>query len=747
MVFDRSLFIRGLILALVVVVTAAGAADSPTSAQLGRALDGLPSTVAPSGILLDRTVILSNLTRHDGRDGSPAVDVAGLRQMLLEMHRASLVSRDWPTPTDLRRAARLGRQTNEVPLALLNLAYHRLRDDAVAPGRLQLDGNRLVLAPGTSADTVSRAGRLVAAAPLLERILGGRVVRYRMAADLVVTDTPLRNLSIDLDDGGGARPLVPDETIVAHYRTTGVKTLTVRATLADGSSVTSRSTLRVDTLDAPPYTEAWPITASISHDGEAGTGTAYVYLADGHTQLTDPVVIVEGFDLDNSLGWPELYELLNQENLLEDLRANGRDAVVLDFTESTDPIQRNAFVLTELLGTIDAVLPTGRAYPLVGASMGGLVGRYALCYLEANGIAHRVHTFLSFDGAQHGANIPLGLQYWLSFFQGESEEAAYLLSRLDTTAARQLLLYHHTDPPGATGQADPLHDALTVQLAGLGDWPAGPRLVAVANGSGATQNQGFDAGAQIVRWEYTSLLVDITGNIWAVPDQSSHIIFDGEIDLIWPLPDTYQTVTVAETRPLDSGPGGWRPSVAQLDTTDVPYGDVEGLHPNHAFIPTISALALDTDDVFFDVAGASDPLALTPFDAIYHPASNEEHVLITPDNKVWILAELDQATTAAPDPVTALAAAPLLYGAEPNPFNPHTSIHYSIPSAGRVTLEVIDLRGRRIRRLVNDALDAGHHRTVWDGRDRRSRPLAAGVYLVRLTHADHVVTNRITLAK
>jgi hypothetical protein len=60
-------------------------------------------------------------------------------------------------------------------------------------------------------------------------------------------------------------------------------------------------------------------------------------------------VVVEGFDLDNSMNWDELYALLNQQNLLEDLRADGYDAVVLNFSDATDYLQRNAFVLVDLL--------------------------------------------------------------------------------------------------------------------------------------------------------------------------------------------------------------------------------------------------------------------------------------------------------------------------------------------------------------------------------------------------------------
>ena len=55
-----------------------------------------------------------------------------------------------------------------------------------------------------------------------------------------------------------------------------------------------------------------------------------------------------------------------------------------------------------------------------------------------------------------------------------------------------------------------------------------------------------------------SRLVDIIGNVWAVPDSTSHIILDGLINRIWPFPDDQMVVYVEGTDPYDSAPGGWR---------------------------------------------------------------------------------------------------------------------------------------------------------------------------------------------
>jgi hypothetical protein len=63
----------------------------------------------------------------------------------------------------------------------------------------------------------------------------------------------------------------------------------------------------------------------------------------------------------------------------------------------------------------------------------------------------------------------------------------------------------------------------------------------------------------------------------------------------------------------------------------------------------------------------------------------------------------------------------------PNPFNPSTSIQYHIPSAGRVRLEVFDVRGEAVDVLVDGFQPAGDHLVVWRS-DRR----ASGTYFYRL---------------
>ena len=84
----------------------------------------------------------------------------------------------------------------------------------------------------------------------------------------------------------------------------------------------------------------------------------------------------------------------------------------------------------------------------------------------------------------------------------------------------------------------------------------------------------------------------------------------------------------------------------------------------------------------------------------------------------------------------------------PNPFNPSTTIEFTLGESARVDLAVYDLAGRRVRRLVADErLDAGPHHATWDGRDARGQVVSAGVYLYRLRAGGFSDSKRMTLVK
>jgi len=90
---------------------------------------------------------------------------------------------------------------------------------------------------------------------------------------------------------------------------------------------------------------------------------------------------------------------------------------------------------------------------------------------------------------------------------------------------------------------------------------------------------------------------------------------------------------------------------------------------------------------------------------------------------------------------------PLLTGCSPNPFNPSASISFQLPQAGNTRLAVYDLKGRKLRELVNGDLPAGEHSMLWDGTCSDGQDAASGVYILRLESGSGTHSRRITLMK
>jgi len=707
-------------------------ADDP-GAVLARSLRPL-EPLAHTGVLYDRVLPLAHLEQLNGGAAAPLVDRSRFRQAIDELRRASVGVPVVPDLAAFDAGVAATRPAGEIPLALLDFAYDRLRDGALADGSLRI-GTDHVEPGGTGSPLV--AARAFAFAALAPRTFRGGDVTFTLESSRIFADEPVATLAIDFGDGAGFRDVRAGERVRIHYAATGTRTLTARLRRADGETLESRTSLVVAALATPLPNDTLHVTATVPYQGQLGTGDAYVDLAPGRTAIANPIVVIEGFDLDNSMNWDELYALLNEQNLLEDLRAEGFDVIVLNFTDATVAIQQNSFVVEALLQQVAAAMPREASIALVGASMGGLCSRYALAFMEKNSIPHHVRTWISFDAPHEGADIPLGLQYWINFFASQSTDAATFLSELNRPAARQMLLYHYTSPATTSGQADPLRASFLSDLAAVGGYPTLPRLVAISNGSADAANQGFLPGDECIRWEYSSAFVAITGDVWAVPDQTSHLIFNGSTRIIFST--TSQSVTVSGTKPWDGAPGGSRASFAELDAVAAPYGDIVALHPSHCFIPTVSSLDLATTDPFFNVAGAPNLLALSPFDALDFQSTNQEHVEITAENAAWVKSEVENGVVGVGGFAT---RGPLRLEAGPNPATGVITLTFSLPASGRTRLAIFDLNGREVRRLADGTFGAGRQSARWDGFDREGARVPAGVYFARLEAGPNAATVR-----
>lgn len=88
-----------------------------------------------------------------------------------------------------------------------------------------------------------------------------------------------------------------------------------------------------------------------------------------------------------------------------------------------------------------------------------------------------------------------------------------------------------------------------------------------------------------------------------------------------------------------------------------------------------------------------------------------------------------------------------LIGNYPNPFNPESTISYSIAQPAYVTIEVFNLKGQKITTLVKEALQAGNHSVVWNGTDANGKDVTSGVYLYKMDTEGFSSTRKMILMK
>ncbi len=102
-----------------------------------------------------------------------------------------------------------------------------------------------------------------------------------------------------------------------------------------------------------------------------------------------------------------------------------------------------------------------------------------------------------------------------------------------------------------------------------------------------------------------------------------------------------------------------------------------------------------------------------------------------------------EAPTGVPEGTPAVLVGPNY----PNPFNPRTTIEYTLAEAASVRVAVYDLVGRRVCTLVDEEHEAGRHETTWNGTDAGGTGMPTGTYLVRAQSEQHTRTWKIQLVR
>lgn len=189
----------------------------------------------------------------------------------------------------------------------------------------------------------------------------------------------------------------------------------------------------------------------------------------------------------------------------------------------------------------------------------------------------------------------------------------------------------------------------------------------------------------------------------------------------------------------------------EMMITDVAFTEDYGLWALESFGPSLFKIADDLSQVIehFDTSGGINISNLDfPYKMIFLP---ERIIFLANVHEETGIVSFSsgnpQAKPAERGEDESLPLQYAFYDNYPNPFNPATTMHFSLAEAGNVKLTIYNILGQQVRWLINETRPAGRYWVRWDGRDAQGEPTASGVYFYRLEANDYVETKKMTLLR
>ncbi len=391
-------------------------------------------------------------------------------------------------------------------------------------------------------------------------------VDFQMNSEFIISNTSktLSNVEVDFGRGSGFQTVALNTKIKVTYSQYGVKWLKLKLTYTDGSFnyATSKFTLNSDGSDQPKSIDGVPDSVYIAHPSisEHGSWIKIDYGCNNEGEIRKPYIYVEGFNPSEfgDLNYNRLYNnssLTDRDDLypswleyqfetfpttgyliLDEVQANNYDIIYVDFEQGAGNIVYNAQTLMEVIKWVNGQKAANcSSYPntLVGYSMGGIVARLALTYMEddedaGTGPPHDVSYYVSVDSPHLGANIPRGLT--ASVLDAESydflgfdvtdgidaiQEAHDVLF---SPAARQMLYYSGEGYEPLVYGHGPTYLAFQDILAAQGMPQRTVKNIAIAKGNSSGNDQGFGSQVELLdidlnSFNATGCLVNVDNNL------------------------------------------------------------------------------------------------------------------------------------------------------------------------------------------------------------------------------------------
>ncbi|MBE6219195.1 MAG: hypothetical protein E7126_03985 [Rikenellaceae bacterium] len=427
-------FFKNYIVVCVITILSIGGAFAQNDGEevmrdeLDRIFRGLNKNMVPTGLLLDYAIEYTDVRAYNGKSltDSTLVDRHTFTNILRTLRSSVVNNQTNPIPYDIwGDVERPINRGGKVTLISTLFKYNSIKENA-------LQDNLISYRNGTVYDNFKdgvwinpyNQSYAFAFAPSSE-IYTNSNISFTLLHPIELRNCNFSKLYFDAGDGLGYRFISPYSTgdINVVYATDGLKTLRLRAVMHDGEVLNAHcqifiaSEYNVILNGTEDPDEQFIMREFTSVNGSVSANVA-IKLA-SNNGITKPFIVVEGFDPVglNLLNADDLFGATRYDEFYSDYLDNGLnpfrefDYIYIDWYNSTADIRQNAYLLIDIIEYINNIKTTSEPLVIVGQSMGGLVTRYALRFMELANKPHYVSTFISQDVPHLGANVPLGLIY------------------------------------------------------------------------------------------------------------------------------------------------------------------------------------------------------------------------------------------------------------------------------------------------------------------------------------------------
>lgn len=417
--------------------------------QINSTFANLDKTKIPHKLLVDYAMEFEELSAYNGTLTNEnlvnAGNYKGIYNTLLMARVQSNVT-GLVNPTTFKNNWNNLRQANKIVLSGLYYKYNEFKPDA--------PNNTIIITNGKLYDKYVNG---VWQNPYNEKqvfAIASPIVKYnsltmqvQLPSSLWYTNqsSSVQSLAIDFNDGLGYQPTIFGQTTTVTYATAGIKEWKYKLTLTNGQVLYSHSKIFIDaeipptnnttlnrTINQPCSQDAFGIDKVEFYGTRPYLGTVNQAILEIDYALNDcvirkPLFVIEGFDsglfgVENELGEVEYQKFKTSTfNSFSNLpsQLNTYDIIYINFKNGKDYMQRNAYLVQDIIKWVNSIKQGSLPNVVLGQSMGGIIGRYALRDME-NQLAstgtqtwnHQTNLYISHDAPHQGANMPIAIQYF-----------------------------------------------------------------------------------------------------------------------------------------------------------------------------------------------------------------------------------------------------------------------------------------------------------------------------------------------